>query len=375
MFVRMLRRQAQAGRARLALALAAVASGATVLTALLNLQAGIESRLARSFRSLGANAVVVAARGQQGGLLESGVLGQLRAQPGVAAAVPYLYVVVEAEHGRQNVPVVLAGTELDAAARTSPWWRLRGRWPSGATAALAGSRVAAVLGVQPEQIVRLHDGDRTLQLTVTGVITSGSAEDSQILAPLETVQNLAGLAGRLSMVQTRLEGTPQQVEAAAAALAARLPAGVELRPVPELTQGEAALARKIRLLVGATVVLIVALTTLGVLAALAALAADRRMQVGVMKAIGGSQRLIFRLFLSEVILLTLVGVMVGWVAGLPLSQWMSRSVFGVAAGWHWTALVAAAAAMLLAALLGALPLRHVGGQGPAEILRSERCGL
>jgi putative ABC transport system permease protein len=374
-FVRMLCRQAQAGRARLGLALATVASGATVLAALLNLQVGIESKLARSFRSLGANAVLVSSAGQQGGLLEAGVLTRLGGHAEVTASVPYLYVVAEAERGRQTVPVVLAGTELDAARRTSPWWRLSGYWPSGARQAVAGSRVATVLGLQPGQAVRLQYGGRSLQLTIVGVITSGSAEDSQILAPLDAVQNLTGLVGRLSVVQIRLEGTPHQVESAAAALARELPPGVELRAVPELTQGEAALARRIRLLVAATLVLIVTLTTLGVLAALAALAADRRVQVGVMKALGGSQRLIFRLFLTEVILLTLAGVGAGWLAGLPLSQWMSRSVFGVPAGWHWTALAATAAAMLLASLLGALPLRRVGGQSPAEILRSERCSL
>lgn len=374
MFVRILWQQARAGRARLGLALATVASGATVIAALLNLQVGLGEKLAPSFRVLGTSGVIVPADARSS-LLDEGAMQAVRRAAEPVVAAPYLYLVVHVETRGGQQPVVLAGTDFQQARLASPWWKLEGQWPVSPSQALVGSQAARVLGVRQGDGLRVSYDGRTLRLQVSGILSSGSAEDQQVFVSLPLVQDLAGLPGRLSLMQVAWQGAPEQLAAGMERLRAQLPAGVELRPLPELTQAEAALAKKIRWLVLATVALIVALTALGVLAALAALAADRRPQVGVMKAVGGSRQLIFRLFLTEVLLLASLGVLIGWGLGLPLSDWLSRRVFQTPAGWHWQAFAGMAVAMLAAALCGALPLRRVGGQSPAEILRGELWSL
>jgi cell division transport system permease protein len=157
-------------------------------------------------------------------------------------------------------------------------------------------------------------------------------------------------------------------------LASRLP-GVDVQPIPEYTAAEAQLADKIRLLVGATVGLILALTILGVLAAMAALATERRHDVGVMKAIGGPTPRIIRLFLAEVGLLAVGGALAGCALGLPLSSWISRHVFGTGTTPQWEVVPLVAALMFAAALAGALPLRFLGRVRPAVILRGEGWSL
>ena len=67
-----------------------------------------------------------------------------------------------------------------------------------------------------------------------------------------------------------------------------------------MTEGEGNLLRRTHLLIVWTIVLILALTLLCVLATMAALAMERRQDVGLMKALGGSISRIVTLFLAEV---------------------------------------------------------------------------
>jgi putative ABC transport system permease protein len=104
-------------RGRFAVAIFAIVSGATVISALLNLDLGVQNKLTQEFRTLGANIVISPATGapaQIGGaavpslMPEREVLTALQQLPSaqVSAAAPYLYIVARA----QNVPVVVAGT-------------------------------------------------------------------------------------------------------------------------------------------------------------------------------------------------------------------------------------------------------------------------
>ena len=66
MFWRIFGRELKASRARLALALLVVVSGAAVVSALVNLQLDIDGKLARTFRVFGANVLVTPAAGAAG---------------------------------------------------------------------------------------------------------------------------------------------------------------------------------------------------------------------------------------------------------------------------------------------------------------------
>ena len=107
MFWRILWRLLYASRARLVLALIAVASGAAVCTALLNLDLDATDKLTREFRVLGANVVVAAPQtGDATATLGAGSMRQIEELrlPGVVAAAPYLYLSAEANAGRNSAP-------------------------------------------------------------------------------------------------------------------------------------------------------------------------------------------------------------------------------------------------------------------------------
>jgi len=380
MFTRLLWKLLHASRGRLVIALVALVSGAAVISALLNLQFDIERKLTQEFRALGANLVIAPSHAAQSigsgadspALMDqAAVMSQLekmRTQEVVAAA-PYLYIIAQV----RTKPVIVAGTWLDEATKLAPTWRIAGSPVASredATSCLVGRNVAQQLKLAPGAQLELSYLGRTARITIAGVVDVGGAEDNQVLVNLPVTQDLAGLTGQIGLVQLSVNGTPKTITSYAQRLATSLP-GFEVRPIRQVTEAEGELLSRIRLLILSMVLLILVLTGLCVLATMAALAMERREDVGLMKALGGSISRIVGLFLAEVGVLGAVGGLAGCIAGVALSHWMGQRVFGTAISARWEIFPLTVALMAGAALAGALPLRRLGNVKPAVILRGE----
>jgi putative ABC transport system permease protein len=387
MFWRILGKLFRASRWRLVVAVLAVASGAAVTSALINLQLDAERKLTREFRSLGANVVVTPAHSGAAGendppLADSAALDRLApivtSSPQVVAAAPYLYIVGHAtppDGGSAGTAqsVIVAGTWLDQVKKMSSWWKVDGAWIESRddmTRCLVGQNAARQLGISPGSTLELHYGDHSAKLTVAGITSAGGTEDNQVFVNLLTAQRLAGLEGRIGVIQISVAGAPSVIEGFVGRLAAALP-GFEVRPVRQLAEAEGNLLRRIRVLILFTVILILVLTALCVLATMAALAMERRRDVGLMKALGGSVQRVVRLFLVEAASLGLIGGLIGYAGGMALSAWIGRHVFEVAISPRLIVLPMTLALMTFVALAGAFPLRLLGRVKPAEILRGE----
>ncbi len=372
MFWRIFRQLLRASRGRLTVALIALSSGAAISSALLNINLDAEQKLTHEFRTLGANVVVAPPlAGSDAALADAAVMERiavLRA-PQLAGAAPYLYVAANA--GTQ--PVILAGTWFDQVAKMNSWWKVEGAWVASRDDrlhCLVGQAAARQLGLAPGSQIDLRAGEHDVSLTVSGIVTAGSAEDNQVFTSLDVAQNLAGLPGRVSLVQLSVSGTPSEIEAFTSRLAGTLP-GLEVRPVRQLAAAEGSILGRIRGLIFWTITLILVLTTLGVLASMAALAMERSRDVGLMKALGGSVSRIMRLFLTEAAALGVIGGTIGFAIGVVLARWIGGRVFGVAISPRLIVFPITVALAVAAALTGALPLRLLGRVRPAEILRGE----
>lgn len=377
MFWRLLWQLLRASRGRLVVALVALASGAAVCSALINLQLDAEQKLTREFRALGANVVVSPPRAGDSEplLMDESVMERIYVlrDPRVVDAAPYLYIVARAPvaGGEQNV--IVAGTMLGGPSSLNSWWKVEGEWASVRTHAsrcMVGRNAARQLGVKPGSLLELRYAGRATQLTVAGVVTAGGTEDNQVFVQLAEAWKLSGLGGRIGLVQLSVNGSPAELEAVVGRLAVAL-TGLEVRPVRQLAEAEGHLLARIRGLILSTVLLILVLTALCVLATMAALAMERRRDVGLMKALGGPMARVVRLFLTEAGSLGALGGLLGYGAGIFLSQWIGRRVFGVAISARLEVLPLTVALMVGVALAGALPLRLLGRVRPAVILRGE----
>lgn len=288
---------------------------------------------------------------------------------GPVVVAPFLYVVAHSS----GKPVVVAGTWLDVAHSLEPTWKIAGEAIASredAAHCLVGRNVAGQFHLASGSALDLNYQGRSAHLTVSGIVDSGGSDDNQIFVNLPVAQGLAALPGKVEMVQLSASGSSDQIAAYAANLARVLP-GAEVRPIRQVTEAEGALLNRTRLLIVSMIVLILALTALCVLATMSALSMERREDVGLMKALGGSISRIVALFLSEVGVLAAAGGLIGCVAGVILSRWMGQRVFSAAITPRWEVFPLTIGLMVLVAMAGALPLRLLGRVKPAVILRGE----
>jgi putative ABC transport system permease protein len=390
MFWRIIRRLLGANRGRLFVMMLALGAGAAVTAALLNLQVDAKRRLTKEFRAFGANIIVTPAGStnlgdNSGTIQEQDVARNIRdvGNPSTVAA-PFLYFVTSLQKGgdsllpeqRKQVQVVGAGTDLGAALHLLiPGWGTSqlGSWDEDITAkghCFVGVKVAEQLQIHDGDMVELFYGAHAERLKNIRNISTGGDEDSQVFIELRTAQQLTNMSGRASLMEISFSGTPQEMMRFQSALAAKLP-DAEVRPIRQFTEGEAKIYSRISGLLTATVGIVLLLTGLCVMAAMTNVAMERKMDVGLMKAIGGSMRRVLRLFLAEAALLGLAGGLIGAAVGIFLSIGLGKAVFGVAARPRLIVYPVAVALTVIVAILSAFPLRRLASIRPASVFRGE----
>ena len=108
----------------------------------------------------------------------------------------------------------------------------------------------------------------------------------------------------------------------------------------------------------------------GVTAAMTATVMERRLEAGLLVAIGAARGRVVLFFLSEAALLGLAGGILGGGAGLAFGRLLGGRILGVDVPWAWALLPYSALAGLAVATLASLaPIRRALGRYPAAILK------
>jgi putative ABC transport system permease protein len=380
MFWRVLRRSVFANRGRLFVILLALGAGAAVTAALLNLQVDAKRRITTEFRSFGPN-VLITPRGSgvastATNIMKESALSKLQseAENPDYVAIPFLYAVAKLTSGNSTpaVDAVIAGTHLDLLENREPAWKLEPEHPTDYSQdeCLVGVKLANQLRVRAESSLQFRSGRRTESCRLAAVLATGGPEDDQAFVPLAVAQRLADASDRVSVVKVFIGGTPKKINETVKALQLKLP-DVEVRPIRQFTEGEARLYSRVSGILTATVAVVLILTALCVMAAMTNVAMERRNDVGLMKAIGGSVRRVLRLFLAEAALLGLAGGLIGAAIGIVISMGLGKAVFGVAAQPRLIVYPISVALTVIVAILAAYPLRRLVHIRPASVFRGE----
>jgi len=379
MFWRIVRRLITANYGRLFVILLALGAGAAITSALLNLQIDAKRRLTTEFRALGAN-MIVAPRDTNansgGATLNQSVLAELPTE-NVGKPVPavaFLYVIGEVAKAGEihHEAAVIAGTEGQGLTQVRPGRRMEysAEVEKDPAACEVGAKAAAQFKVHVGDSLNLRNQSRQATCKVFAVVATGGAEDTQIFTKLATAQTLADLPGRISLVQLSVTGTPDSITRFIVALSQRLPAA-DVHGIKQLAEAEGKLYNRISGLLSITVIIVLLLTSLCVMAGMSNVAMERKNDVGLMKAIGGSVRRVVRLFLAEAILMGIVGGVIGSAFGILGSIWLGKTVFGVAAQPRWIVYPVSVGITIIVSIASAFPLRRLASIRPANVFRGE----
>ena len=254
-----------------------------------------------------------------------------------------------------------------------------------------GRRLAARLHLRVGDRLLAALGPRSARLAVTGIVDSGGEEDDQAFVPLAAVARLAGRPGSFLRAEifalTNPESrnvrdprrmTPREYEAwyctaypssVAFQLRQALPEA-DARVVHGVTAATADVLGKLRgvLLALAAVALLGA--AVGVTATMTATVLERRLEAGLMVAIGAARRRVVLFFLLEAALLGSLGGLLGGGLGLPAGRLLGAAALGVEVAWKPVLLpFAILLGLVVAVAASAPPVARALGRYPAALLK------
>jgi putative ABC transport system permease protein len=429
MFGRLVRESFVRNPRRKLLTAAALVVGMAVATSTLTIVLEVGDRLAREFRSLGANLLVTPQSDtlpveiggvdyrpvDEGAYLSEDALGKLKTifwRHNVLGFTPFLDVPALV-NGSREMKTTLIGTWYEhevsvpdgttfktGLSFTHPSWKIQGRWfRDSANEAVIGANLAArdpeVFAIG-KKIRVAHSGSANAawDLVVTGIVSTEGSEDNGIIVPLSFAQRFSGRRGQFRELfvsaltkpadsfseRDPLKMTPTEydrwfcspyISSISYQIKTVLP-GTDVRAIRRVADTEGSILSRV-----STLLWIVTLTALGAAAlAVAATSAttvlERRAEIGVMKALGATNALVAGIFLAEQLLLAIAGAAVGFVVGAVLARSLGASIFGTAASVRLILFPVILGLAAIVALVGSLiPLRRAAHFNPAPILRGE----
>jgi putative ABC transport system permease protein len=408
---------------------AALALGMAVATAALSVSLDVGDRLAREFRSLGANLVVTPKADSlpleiggvdyrpvnAGAYLPESDLGKLKTifwRNNIIGFAPILEIQAHVlpvggkwleasvigtwvEH-EAGVPD--GGTFSTGVTKTNPWWRIDGRWFSeGSKECVVGIEFAKKNGIKIGDFVALATGTVTKIPSpekVTGILSSSGTEDNGVMVPLSRAQELARRPSEYRRLYVSALTKPEDdfgrrdpttlapadyerwyctpyISSIALQIGQVLP-GADVRVIHRVADGEGAILTRVQTLLWLVTFASLLAAALAVGASSAASVIERRTEIGLMKALGAGSGTVGFLLAAEQLLLAVVGGGLGYSLGILLARLVGQKIFGAAPEFSFLVLSVIIGLAALVTLLGsAIPLRRASRYEPAPILRGE----
>jgi len=414
---------------------AALALGMGVVTAALSVSLDVGDRLAKEFRSLGANLIVTPQADtlpleiggvdfrpvNAGAYLPEGDLPKLKTifwHNNIMGFSPILEVPIEAwsPASRTWITPVVAGhtsligtwaqhrveipdgaTYLTGVVKTNPWWGVQGQWfGEDSLQCVVGVNLSRRIGAKIGDDLNVSSGDHAkwFTLKVVGLLSSGGSEDESVLAPLSIAQQLVGKPEQYRKLYVSALTKPEDdfarrdpktmnagefekwscspyVSSIAYSIKQVLP-GADVRVIRRVAEGEGQILTRMRMLLWLVTGAALLAAVQAVGASSAASVIERRTEIGLMKALGAGSGTVGFLLAAEQLLLAFVGGGVGYSLGIVLARLLGQKIFGAAPE---PSLIVFLVVITLAAgvtVLGsALPLRRASQYEPAPILRGE----
>lgn len=281
-----------------------------------------------------------------------------------------------ATHGEANDPKVTVGRGFRAE-------------DAGKNVAILGRIFAANRGITPENFrpgTKLElKGE---QVEIVGLFVSGfSFGDNQLFLPMETAQRLYKAPGKIANFWVTVDST-ENLSEVASQMKQRLAGRVDVIAGEENVKLINQALGQIQASTSAGAALATAVGGLVVLFTMILVSLERTGEVGLLKALGGSDREVALQFLGETVGLALAGGLLGLlvlpVVGPALNRLVASASLEVsmgagqvinvqpAGGWNGTAIVLSLGLALVFAALGSLfPMYRAGRMRPADALKYE----
>lgn len=305
------------------------------------------------------------------------ILPILNAEPGVTAVSPQIRGSAYVERGQALAPVGVIGV---MPGKLSDIADIGGSIVDGSSnlptdGILIGSRLASDLGLRVGQVLRLtSERGRARSFRIGGIFTLGvaSADRQAVYMDFTTARALFDLPTGISRIEIKVAPATD-----AARIAERLRQSTGLKATPwtednsQLFEGLAAQARTGTIIKAFSLITII----VGIASAMLLSIVRRQSEIGIMRAMGASKRLVVSIFVLEGTLIgfagAIVGALVAWLVLLPLPPVTEIESGGLPIDrGQGDFLLAIVLTTLAATLASILPARRAARIDPVEAIGS-----
>jgi putative ABC transport system permease protein len=227
-----------------------------------------------------------------------------------------------------------------------PWWKIDGSWPAdNGSDVLLGTNAATQLGKTLGDMLEISNRSAR----VVGIITTGGAEDTAIIAPLSFAQQLADAPDAVDKIYVSALTKPEDVFAQrdpdrmnaadhdrwycspyANSIAYQLREifpGARAEQIRQAAQNEGTVLSHVSGLMLLIAIASLIAAALAVSAAMATTILERRREVGLMKSLGATKITIASLFVTEASLLAVSAGLIGFAFGTVIAQRIGQTIF------------------------------------------------
>ena len=375
MFVRLVYESFRRQKRSKVLAGAAITLGVTVATAMVGVATDIGDKINRELRTIGANLVVTPQEDSldveiggvnlkpptDGAFLSEADLPKIKGifwHNNITAFAPVLPVNTTIQQDGKSQDITLVGTYfakkltygnddfITGAKFVYPWWKVSGNWPDDNSGdVLVGERLAAKLDEKAGDTITFARH----QFRVAGILSTGAAEDDEIIAPLNVAQQIMGKPDAVKRVYVSALTKPEDAfarrdpKSLSGAIYDRwyctpYPQAIALQlteamshshaeQIRQVAQNEGAVLTRIEGLIFLITLAALFASGLAVSAAMATAIFERRAEVGLMKALGAGKFAVASVFFAEAALMALIGGAIGFAVGSALAHQIGHSIF------------------------------------------------
>ena len=375
MFIRLVYESFRRQKRRKVLAGAAITLGVTVATAMIGVATDIGDKINRELRTIGANLVVTPQEDSldveiggvnlkpptDGAFLAEADLPKIKGifwHNNITAFAPVLPVKASLQRDGTTQDVTVLGTyfaktvsygkeEFSTGVKSLyPWWKVTGSWPDdNSQDVLFGERLASKLNAKTGDSIIVSGRP----VHISGILSTGGAEDDEIVAPLSLAQQILGKPDAVKRVYVSALTKPEDAfarrdpKSLSGAIYDRwyctpYPQAIALQlteamshsraeQIRQVAQNEGAVLTRIEGLIFLITLAALFASGLAVSAAMATAIFERRAEVGLMKALGAGKFAVASVFFAEAALMALIGGAIGFGVGSALAHQIGHSIF------------------------------------------------